>query len=215
MSVAPSISKQYADNLRRELRAGRTHRGQPLTDEQRRLHITKLKRRALALSIRFRRAELARIREFEGRSVGPHPMDADDLGAPNVTEVASSSSSSHSEAFVEEASGSSALTQKTPADDLYIMRYVGILQDVLKIGRSANPEQRRRSLESCQSFHVELVATFPGRGHLEHAVHKRLAECRCQRGPGTEWFQIGPQGALEAVAKSMIEYDCAHPAAPR
>ncbi len=96
-------------------------------------------------------------------------------------------------------------------DDLYIMRYVGILQDVLKIGRSSNPEKRRRGLEACQNFHLELLATFPGKGYLEPEVHKRLEERRSTRGAGTEWFRIDLQGALEAVAKASLEHERLHP----
>ncbi len=64
------ISTKRADNLRRELRTMQTARGQPLTEEQARSHIAKLKRRALVMTARYRAAELARISEFEQRFVG-------------------------------------------------------------------------------------------------------------------------------------------------
>ena len=92
------------------------------------------------------------------------------------------------------------------ADDLYIMRYTGILQDVVKIGRSTNPEKRRVSLERCQDFGVELVAVFPGRGYLESLVHGRFEGYRSGRGPGTEWFKVDASKALDMVRDIMQEY---------
>ena len=62
---APSISKQYAAQLRQELERGTTKCGYPLTEELARSHIAKLKARALDSSGRFRTAELAWIAEVE------------------------------------------------------------------------------------------------------------------------------------------------------
>ena len=42
-------------------------------------------------------------------------------------------------------------------DDLYIMKY-SFDETAVKIGRSVNVEKRRRALESCQNFFVEVVA---------------------------------------------------------
>ncbi len=84
-------------------------------------------------------------------------------------------------------------------DDLYVMRYVDILPDVVKVGRSRDAERRRANLEASQDFHVELVAVFPQRGHLESIVHERLAEHRSSRGTGTEWFKVTVQQALDVV----------------
>lgn len=172
------LSQTSAERMRKELRTGRTSRGVPLSADDRQTRILKLRRRVPFLSKRYRIAELARIRELE--SLGEDgPMEAPQ-GAPE---------------------------QRDPPDDLYIMRYVGILQDVLKIGRSTNPETRRRGIEASQDFHVELLATFPGYGYLETDVHKRLAERRSTRGPGREWFRVDLQSALETVAKAVREHD--------
>lgn len=94
----------------------------------------------------------------------------------------------------------------TTSDDLYIMRYVGILPNVLKIGRSANPETRRRTLETSHDFRVEIVAVFPQKGHLEPEVHRLLAHRRSGRGAGTEWFRIDAQSAMDTIME-VIEND--------
>ena len=64
------FSKQYANKLHNELRAGKTSRGQPLTEEAAKAHLAKLKQRALVMSARYRAAELARVSEVERRFVG-------------------------------------------------------------------------------------------------------------------------------------------------
>jgi hypothetical protein len=186
-----AISTKYADKLRRELRTGQTARGQPLTAEERRARIAKLRRRIPFLPPRYRAMERARVQMLE-----------DLCGAPETTVEAP------------EAPPSETATDPRGSDDLYIMRCVGILQDVLKIGRSNNVENRRRALEACQNFHIEVLATFPGKGHLEAEVHKRLAERRSTRGPGKEWFRVDLQGALETVAKAVLEDERLHPEMP-
>ena len=64
------FSKQYASKLHNELRAGKTSRGQPLTEELAQSHLVKLKRRALGMSARGRAAELVRIGQVEKRFLG-------------------------------------------------------------------------------------------------------------------------------------------------
>jgi len=66
----PPLSKHRADNLRRELRAGVTARGQPITDDQKRHHLARLRGRLTVLPPRYREAEMARIDELEMRFVG-------------------------------------------------------------------------------------------------------------------------------------------------
>jgi len=176
-----ALRKDHATRIRCELRLGKTRRGVPLDAEGRRLRIAQLRRRAVLLPMRYRVAELARLRELEGANAAPSEAAA----APAESEV----------------------SEPKGADDLYIMRYVGILQDVLKIGRSNNPETRRRGLEAGQNFNLELLATFPGKGYLELAVHRRLEERRSTRGAGNEWFRTDLQGALDAVARAALEHD--------
>ena len=148
------------------------------------MRIAKLRRCAVLLSEPYRAAELARIRALEGAGATPAAE------APAEPEP----------------------SEPRAADDLYIMRYVGVLQDVLKVGRSNDPETRRRGLETCHNFRLELLAIFPGKGHLEAAVHLRLGEHRSTRGAGNEWFRIDLQGALRAVAMASFERECVrHP----
>jgi hypothetical protein len=187
----PAFTKNQANRCRLELRCGKTTNGTPLTAEGRRVRIAKLRRRVPLILERYRAAELARIQALEDMGDAPESTVEDPVAPPSETEP-----------------------ESRGPDDLYIMRYVGILQDVLKIGRSNNVETRRRALESCQNFHVEVLATFPGKGHLESEVHKRLAERRSARGPGREWFRIDLQGALEAVAKASFEHERLHPEMP-
>ena len=86
-------------------------------------------------------------------------------------------------------------------DDLYVMRYSTCSRSV-KIGRSKDPEKRRRGLQSAQNFFVEIVALFPKMGHLEHRVHARLHDRRSTDGAGTEWFYATIDEALDAIRQT-------------
>ena len=86
----------------------------------------------------------------------------------------------------------------TIKDHLYIMRY-SFCSTAVKIGRSGDVEKRRMSLEAGQNFHVEIVATFPGKGFLEAEVHKALEDKRSKIGAGTEWFDLAPEEALVLI----------------
>jgi hypothetical protein len=66
---------------------------------------------------------------------------------------------------------------------------------ILKVGRSDNPQ------ESGQPF-VNLMATFPGLGHLETDVHRLLAPLRVD-GQSREWFRVDLDVVLESVAKAI------------
>jgi hypothetical protein len=92
-------------------------------------------------------------------------------------------------------------------DDLYIMRYKDIRRDVVKIGRSNDPEKRRRGLEACHDFQVEIVAVFPGWGHLEALVHDHLAQHRSRRGAGAERFRVSVQRATETITNAIALHD--------
>ncbi len=78
---------------------------------------------------------------------------------------------------------------KDKNDDLYIMKY-SFDDTAVKIGRSENVEKRRRGLEACQNFFVEVVAIFPGKGFLESKVHEKLEAFQSKKGAGVEWFNI-------------------------
>jgi T5orf172 domain len=94
-----------------------------------------------------------------------------------------------------------------PCDDLYVMQYVlkGRLDDgAVKIGRSACPEARRSSLESCQNFRLQLSVVFKGWGKYEKAVHLRLAHVNSRDGAGKEWFNIGAAEAAKEIAATVL-----------
>ena len=74
--------------------------------------------------------------------------------------------------------------------------------DILKIGRSNNPEARCERLQASHVFYVGLVAAFPGAGDLESAVHEILTGRRVLGGPGREWFYVTPDEALAAVGQA-------------
>ena len=70
--VEPSdaiISKENALKIRQELESGSTRNGVPLSDEQVRQRVAKLRRRALTMAVRYRAAEIARVKELELRFV--------------------------------------------------------------------------------------------------------------------------------------------------
>ncbi len=74
---------------------------------------------------------------------------------------------------------------------------------LLKIGRSKDPANRAKQLETSQCFHVTVAAVFEGAGDLEPYVHSKLAACRELGGPGTEWFRTSCAAALCAVGEAM------------
>jgi hypothetical protein len=84
------------------------------------------------------------------------------------------------------------------------MRY-SFRRDIVKIGRSRDPEKRRRELEGSHAFRIELVATFPGRGSLEGKVHDALAPHRNQVGVGREWFNVTVEDAVLAILAMLPE----------
>jgi len=90
---------------------------------------------------------------------------------------------------------------RSPGNDLYVATRSD-RSDILKIGRSSNPEARCERLQASQVFYVSLVATFPGAGDLEPVVHEILAGRRVLGGPGREWFYVTPDEAMAAVGQA-------------
>lgn len=83
-------------------------------------------------------------------------------------------------------------------DDLYVMRYKGNRRAV-KIGRARNVKIRRQNLEAGQNFRIEIMATFPGKGPLEHAAHEQLQETRSTNGTGIECFNVSAEKAIQCI----------------
>lgn len=67
-----------------------------------------------------------------------------------------------------------------------------------KIGRSRDPHQRRRSLQTASPEPVEIIAVYEAEdaAATERAAHERYAHCRV----GGEWFALSPDEAAELVA---------------
>ena len=85
---------------------------------------------------------------------------------------------------------------------LYILRIAGDTAGLfgLKVGRTGDLSERTRKLETSMPFRVDVLAEFPGAGHLELAVHSLLAYRRNTAGRGREWFRVPLSEALHAVA---------------
>ncbi len=89
-------------------------------------------------------------------------------------------------------------------DDLYVMKY-SFDNTAVKIGRSANVNKRKRDLEACQNFFVDVVAIFPGKGWFEKEVHRNLQDYRSTSGAGTEWFNICAEDAAAICSNTLKE----------
>jgi hypothetical protein len=90
--------------------------------------------------------------------------------------------------------------------DLYVMAIstdpLGGLHG-LKVGRSCNIPQRAASLSESMPFNILVLATFPGAGHLEKAIHAQLDTTRNATGRGREWFHTTLPNITHAVACAM------------
>jgi hypothetical protein len=73
----------------------------------------------------------------------------------------------------------------------------------VKIGKSHNPEQRRRSIEGQHDFLVETLCVFPAKGSLEKQVHQRLKELRSKKGKCREWFKVPAKDAVAVVSNLL------------
>jgi len=73
-------------------------------------------------------------------------------------------------------------------------------QHGLKIGRSCNIEERARDLAASLPFDMVVLATVPGAGHIETALHAHLAARRNTEANAREWFRISLTEALIAIA---------------
>ena len=73
----------------------------------------------------------------------------------------------------------------------------------LKVGRSGNIPQRAASLSESMPFNILVLATFPGAGHLEKAIHAQLDTTRNATGRGREWFHTTLPNITHAVACAM------------
>ena len=75
----------------------------------------------------------------------------------------------------------------------------------VKIGRSDNVKRRKQELQAGHNFFMEVVAIFPGKGHLENEVHRNLQDFRSRRGAGREWFNICAADAAAICSNTLKE----------
>ena len=87
-------------------------------------------------------------------------------------------------------------------DALYVL-HNSLAPHQSKVGRSKDPERRRRDMQASQNFTVHLDAVFPGRGWMEPLVHARLAPRRVPDVPGREWFEAPLADILKTVANCV------------
>jgi len=73
----------------------------------------------------------------------------------------------------------------------------------LKIGRSNKIDERARDLTAALPFDMVVLATFPGAGHLEEAVHEQLDAGRNTDSNAREWFRVPLPEALIVIAAML------------
>jgi hypothetical protein len=98
-----------------------------------------------------------------------------------------------------ERQGSSSAADKN--DFLYVMG-CSILPGVYKVGRSVDVEARAKELQASQPYYVSVLASFPGKGPVEGAVHADLAYCRVFA-PGREWFEAPLEDIMLAIGRRI------------
>lgn len=89
-------------------------------------------------------------------------------------------------------------------DHLYIMQY-SFDKETVKIGRSNNVETRRKQLESCHNFRMEVVSVYRQKGHLEKYIHWKLREKQSRSGVGKEWFCLTSGEAVNVIRSILIQ----------
>ena len=95
--------------------------------------------------------------------------------------------------------------QEHVTDSLYIMKN-SMLPNSVIIGRSADVNARRTSLEASQNFNILVHAELPGYGYLEREVHDLLKDCQIKNVKGKEWFRCSVSHAMKAIA-SVVSPD--------
>lgn len=80
-------------------------------------------------------------------------------------------------------------------DDLYVMQNE---HGLIKIGRSVDPEQRRRQLQRLDQCKIELVKVLSSRGRREPAVHRALRKHHIEG----EWFE-GHDASRAAITRVL------------
>jgi hypothetical protein len=95
---------------------------------------------------------------------------------------------------------SPAVRNYVPNQALYVMQNQ---HGLIKVGRSLDPELRRRALEYSEECSISLVLVRPNEGHREEEVHLQLGEHRV----AGEWFDCTPQ-ARRAIEAALAPDQC-------
>lgn len=96
------------------------------------------------------------------------------------------------------------MERQNAPQDLYVMQNE---HGLIKIGRSVNPERRRRDLERSEQCRIVLVHVLFAQGEQEERVHLKLRRHLIEG----EWFK-GSNAARKAIAKVLeLESDLAWP----
>jgi len=105
------------------------------------------------------------------------------------------------------ASLSSLTNERTRSLHLYVMQNE---HGAIKLGRSSNPESRRKQLQYQVRCKISLVATFEQSGHMEEWLHFQLKEFRIEQ----EWFTgtDGARVAMERLLHSTLAWPFKHSA---
>ena len=99
------------------------------------------------------------------------------------------------------------VTQEPSATHQRLMAHLYVMQrsdapDILKVGRSDDPQRRAEDLQTGHCFLVRVVSVFYNVGHCERAVHAYLQEWRVDGGAGREWFRASLSMVYQAIARA-------------
>ena len=81
-----------------------------------------------------------------------------------------------------------------------------MLPGMVKIGRSACPEERAKQLAASHPFRIVVQYSYGEKGFLEKTVHDRLKHRRVEGGLGREWFRLTAEQADLLVRASILEH---------
>ena len=93
-------------------------------------------------------------------------------------------------------------------DSLYIMSN-SWRADIVKIGRSSNPEDRARQMNTSHPFRLTIERSYGGMGFIEKTLHDRLKHRRVEGGPGREWFTLSAAQADTLIRASIVDHELA------
>jgi hypothetical protein len=94
----------------------------------------------------------------------------------------------------------------------YILSHLYIIQSDktgdLKIGRSKNPQQRLKQLQTGAPHKLKLLVIVENKGGLEKQLHRRLSKYKNRK--NGEWFDFECCGTLPDWLSEMIDWDVAN-----